>query len=256
MTLFNAKQSKIQGYLYITAKDDIKLFQASIGSKFIKSDRKPPWLVVNHSLDGIIVTEWPGRLLKVEILDGVNEMDLNKGLVKDVWYTRTLGVEILEVVPTQALFEPNGVEIVQILDFISEMSEEAVNKLNQFELKNASKIYSNAWNEWLKMKDVNSIHMNQDHSNTLAIYANNSRATMNRSFSVISNLVWKRAKSVLGDSAFTVDEDGELVLNARWSHATDALLHAAMAMHGRDFISNEDKIELWNPWNSLITNEK
>ncbi|PCJ35638.1 MAG: hypothetical protein COA99_13675 [Moraxellaceae bacterium] len=251
MVFFKSRQKKIRGFLYVTENDDLKLFESLVGGKFIKPDRNPPWLVVNHELDGVLVTEWPGRLLKVQVLNQSNEKDINKGLVKGVHYTRTLGVEILEELSTEVLFNPKGSMITRILDFASTMNEDDVNKLSEFEITKASKIYSNAWDEWLKIMEPESIHLNQNHSNTLAIFANNSRSTLNQSFSVISNIVGKRAVKILGKNAYTIDEDDESILDKSWSHASTILLQAAMAYNGREFITNEEIAILLTPWNSV-----
>jgi len=254
MAFFRSKTKKIQGFLYVTEEDNLQLFETPVGRNFIKPDRQPPWLVVNHTLEGVLVIEWPGRLLKVEVINQTNEKDLNKGLVKDVWYTRTLGVNILEELSIDVLFRPEGSIVAKILDFACSMNNDDVNNLSQFEIANAFKIYSNAWNMWLKREEPTSIHLNQDHSHTLAINANNSNSTLNRSFSVISDIVWKRAKEVLGDGAYSIDEDGEFILNDSWSHASSILIQAEMAFSGEEFITNEEKAILLKPWNSILSN--
>ncbi len=251
MLFSKSRQKKIRGFLYVTAQDNLELFETPIGSKFIKANRTPPWLVVNHTLDEIIVTKWSGRLLKVEILDQANEKDLNKGLVHDIWYTRTLGVELLEELSTEELFNPEGKVITQILDFANSMDEDQVAYFCQFEITRASEIYSHTWNKWLKNKDPHSIHLNQDHSRTLGIFPNNSRKTMHRSFSVVSDIVWNRAKEVLGEKAYTIDKEGEYILDKSWSHATAILRHATMAFHGQEHLTQNEKEVLLKPWRSV-----
>lgn len=251
MVSLKSRQKKIQGFLYLTEDSNRELFETPVGEKFIKPNRQPPWLVVNHTLDGVLVTKWSGRLLKVQILDQDTEKDINKGLVKDIWYTRTMGIEIIEEIPCETLFNPEGSVITKILDFTTNMTQDDANILSQFNLVDAYKIYSNTWNRWLTTQDPSSIHLNQDHSNTLAIYPKNSRNTLNRSFSVISNLVSKRAKELLGELAFTLDEDGEYILSESWAYSRDALMQAAMAFHGQEFVSNEERKVLLKPWNSV-----
>lgn len=245
--------NKIQGFVYVTAQKDPKLFETSVGYKYIKADDQPPYIVVDHALDSVLVTKWPGRLLKVEVLNQANEKEINQGLVKNIWYSRTLGVEILDELPISELFNPGGIIVVKILDFASTMNDADADCLAQFDISKAHQIYSDTWNAWLKTKDPSSIHLNNNHFDTLAILPKNSRRTLNNSFSVIANLVWDRAKEVLGEAAFTRDEEDEFILKKSRAHARSILTQAAMAHNAAAFISEENREILLAPWSSIAS---
>src|SRR4051794_19329261 len=62
----------------------------------------PPWIVVDHFLDRVLVARWPGRLLRVGVVPSSSrrereaDREANLGLVRDVWYTRANAIDVLE----------------------------------------------------------------------------------------------------------------------------------------------------------------
>ena len=57
-----------QGVVYVSELEDGPMKNASVGSTVRNPDKRPPWIVVNHSLQSVIVAKWPGKLWKVEII--------------------------------------------------------------------------------------------------------------------------------------------------------------------------------------------
>ena len=130
MKLFSFHKEKIKGFVY-SADEENELFKnAKVGDSIIKKEKKPPYIVVDHSLGTKIITRWPGKIYKVEVINPSKEKKINKGLVKNIWYTRTYGVKIIEEVPIEMLFGKNGKEICKIIDLTRNISEENVSSIS------------------------------------------------------------------------------------------------------------------------------
>ncbi len=253
MSLFNFKKRKIQGYVYVP-KGDKLLRNSKVGDRVIKADKTPPYIVVDHAIETIIITQWPGKLFKVEVINPSKEEYINKGLVKDVWYTRTFGVRLLKEVETKVLFGVYGHSIEQILNLTQNITKENVEELSKIESGMNRLLFSKAWQNWIKMHDIHHPFANEDHFDTIKISLINQKrnSPINEAFAIISAQFSIRAKQLVGSSAFRLGNDGETFLQPIWANAIEKINHAAMSYASDSILSASERQDLRTPFNKVF----
>lgn len=246
----NSKSENLKGYVYYSVEED-KRFSVAKAGDIIKNDSNlPPWIVVNHDLNAIIVTEWPGKLFEVEVLNQSEEKNLNKGLAKDVSYTRTLGVKITREISLENLFGDNGVNICQIIDRTRNITETEVKALSKYKNDYSREIYSKAWEKWIGIHSKESDHATDKHYDTLKFFTSNNRdssSPIKQGLVIIANQLDSRAREILGQRAFVI-EKGEQYLISEWADAMEKLLHAGMAYENDGLLTLEEKKVLLKPF--------
>jgi hypothetical protein len=254
LSFFQFKKKKIQGYVYVADSENELFKNVKAGDIVIKKDKSSPYIVVDHRLESIIISNWPGKLYKVEILDPSKEKDINKGLVKNIWYTRTFGVNILEEVSVKVLFGKHGKSVVNLANFIKTITEENVINLAKFDNKDNKHLYSKAWKNWIELHDKTHPFLEEEHINTLKLRLKDSSVSspINQGLSVIANQLDKRAEELVGDSAYTTNEDGDLCLQPTWAKAQDILLHAGMSFATDPILTATERASLRNPLQHLF----
>lgn len=92
------------------------------GAVRLTLEQVPPWIVVHPSVDDLMVTRWPGRLLEVAV-DEPSDADeiaaaheINVGFVPSARHRRVLAVRVLADLDPACLFGPGGRDIVALLD--------------------------------------------------------------------------------------------------------------------------------------------
>ncbi len=236
---------------------------AQVGQTIRTATAGPPWIVVDRSIASIVVAGWPGRLLEVEILEpGSNQAGPRAN------YTRCLAVRVLAELPVSRLFGPKGPGIIEVIERARRLDQDDVLLLSRQVVPSHEKVYSDCWNTWLAPLAPDSIYLGNNHPNTLAIFTDHelgktevgySVSPIGAAFLVLSRVVSERAREVLGDAAFVVDEDDEECLDPAWSIARDAACNAAMAVGAPDLMSESQASAILEPWLRLSadsTNEK
>jgi hypothetical protein len=104
------------GYSYVAHGSGGALAAARVGERVRNPNRQPPWLIVDHALSNVMVTSWPGRLLRVEVVDAATERDGAGGLVADAGYTRAVEVAIVDELPAWQLFGEHGQALARVID--------------------------------------------------------------------------------------------------------------------------------------------
>ena len=185
----------------------------------------------------------------MEILNESGEKEINKGLVKDVWYTRTFGVKILEEVPLEVMFGANGDSIKQLIDLTRIISESQVELLSKYNVKTNRQIVDKAWRKWVRLTDKDYTFYGDDYSNTLKMSPKNQvhASPVREGLSIISSQFDIRARELVGESAFGVDEDGEIFLQPVWGKAVEALLQAGISYESDHLLSETEKELLQKP---------
>ncbi|MGC4118942.1 MAG: hypothetical protein QM765_31120 [Myxococcales bacterium] len=230
---------------------------ASVGAVLRNADRRPPWLIVDHTVGSVIVSQWPGRLFEVEVVDPVGPEDLaavkQPGLLPGAGYTRAVAVRVLAELEAAKLFGEHGAAVVDVLERARRLSLEGAQLLADADDPRAGRCYSNAWNAWLQAeKRGDSIHAGQDHARTLEIPARQrAPSPIGHGLSVVYQIVRHQAQQVGGEAALLIDEDGESRLAPPWDHAADALLHAVMALGAPRLVSQDDRRHLLRAWEML-----
>ena len=254
MKLFNFNKKIIQGYIYVS-KEENELFKGfEIGDSVIKKNKNPPYIVVDHTLDTKIITQWPGKLFKVEVINPSKEKGINKGLVKDIWYTRTLGVKILDEVNISKLFGGNGQNIEQIIDLTRNITEEKVLAFSKYSETENRDLFTKAWRNWIMLYNKNHPYLNDEHYNTISLSQKNQRysSPIKKGLSIISSQFDIRARELVGETAFGVDEEGELYLQPIWANAVEKILHAGISYASDEILSEIERRNLRKPFNEVF----
>lgn len=232
------------GFVYVANGDTERMKDAEVGMEIENVDNAPPWIVVDHSLKSIVAAKWPGRLWKVQVVRAAPEQPNSSAN-----YTRAVAVRVLEEVPVARLFGIHGERVCEIVAKASELQIEQVVALAEaLDLGAADDAYSRAWDSWLERVDPNSSHLGESHAGTLCIFAGGTRSPIGVGLSLVYGQVVKRARALLGDSAFVTDTEGDEWLEPTWLAASSALLHAAMASGAPELLSQDDIQTLTSAW--------
>jgi hypothetical protein len=154
------------GFVY-AAGDEHPLKGVVAGGRVALPSRKPPWIVVDHVIEKVIVAEWPGKLWAVEIIEA--DPEAQQGLVPNAWYTRATAVNVVEELPLARLFGHHGEPVCRIIETARQIDLERVQRLAEARSPSADDAYSAAWNTWLSSADPASPHLGGDHSGVLDI---------------------------------------------------------------------------------------
>lgn len=233
------------GFVYAPCSDGEPLLDAAPGDVIRIEGSGPPWIVVNHAIESILVTGWPGRLCRVAVLEPAAHQP-------GVGYTRAAAVTLEFEVPLGRLFGPHGDEVLRIIDQAASLGLDEVHSLAALTSKQASTAYLRAWNAWLENQHTTSSHAGADDSAT-PVASSGARSPVGAAFTIISSLLSERARDLVGDAAFVLDEeDGVYVLIDSWAGASSALCCAAMAVGAPHLITASDKRLLERAWRDVF----
>ncbi len=232
------------GYVYTPDADPGFLSGAAPGAVVRKPNVAPPWIVIDHAIDTIVVARWPGRLWRVEVLDtsGVPQASDTAN------YTRSVAVRVLEELPASSLFGEHGEAVVEVLSFASRLDAVTAERLAGLRHPEAGQAYSRAWRRWLDGVGDETYHVGANFSDTLAAGRGPKRSPVNCGFTLIHHVVWERAEEVVGAAAFVEDDEGERTLGPVWNDAASALLDASMALGEPTSVVEDDVPVLMAAW--------
>jgi hypothetical protein len=240
---------ELRGLVFVSDADDGPMRSARAGATIRNTDGGPPWIVVDHSIESVIVAKWPGRLWKVEILEAAREQP-NDG----VNYTRAVSVRVIEELPVSELFGPHGARVCAVIERARALTADdlAVLGANGHPLARAA--YSSGWRKWLGRGEPAPGDSSEDHADTLAV-PGGARSPIHSGFTVLHSVLAKRARGLVGDAAFVVDEEGNQSFTPPWASAADAFLHAAMAFGAPELLSPADREALTQAWRKRYSDE-
>lgn len=191
------------------------------------------------------------KLYKVEVLNETDEAEkeINKGLVKNIWYTRTFGVKIIEELPRGLLFGENGEDICKIVDIAANFTVTEAELLSKYSLDSNRKLYSKVWKLWANLGEKNYLDRSKNWEGILAAHPKGQDlvSPISNATSLIDSLCYKRAQVLEGDQAIDIDEEGEISLKPKWSVACEHLLNAAMSYESYGFLSEDEKLQMRKP---------
>jgi hypothetical protein len=243
-----------KGYVYAPLENPGAMAGAAPGVCVRNADRGPPWIVVDHGLQSVIVSKWPGRLWRVEIIDRVSDADLRSAgqspLRADAPYTRAVAVDVLEEAPVAALFGAHGAAVCEVIAAAGEVDLDGARRLAAARPREAADAYSRAWATWLAREDLRS----RDRivpEGTLAVPTGRSRSPIESGLGVVYGQLFRRARAVCGDAATVSDED-DTWLAEPWNGAAAALLDAALAFGAPDVIDDADREILTRAWRDVL----
>jgi hypothetical protein len=238
-----AAKAGIRGFTFASLADGGEWARAASGQVIRNPSPAPPWIVVAHTLNEILGVGWPGRLWEVEILEEAPEQPLN-----GAQYTRAVAVRVRHEVPVATLF-PNGEDVLRVIERAASLQASDVPELAFHASDEAAEAYSRAWNAWLAKVDPGSIHHGSDHRDTLAVFAGRKSSPVGIAFTVLYEVLGRRAREIAGDAAFEEDEEGERWFTGPWADASRALLCAVMAFGAPELTTDADRRLLLRAWN-------
>lgn len=237
------------GYCYVPSSSHEPIRNARIGATIENPTDEPPWIVVDKSIDSLVVAKWPGQIWKLEILRPAKQQPNSSAN-----YVRAASVKVLDEVPIAVLFGPNGQGVVDVIESARTLDFQQGMKLASFFKSDALNLYSEAWNRWLnELCRLDESHKRDDYSNTLAITGASKRSPVGTAFTVLFSVLRDRLIEIVGESAFVVDEDGNESFSSDWSIVFNALLCAAMGFGINDILSANEKDCLTKAWRDTFS---
>lgn len=233
------------GYIY-TPTDEIGLFQDSQPGQIVScADRQPPWIIVDHSLQDVVVARWPGRLLRAEVIEAVEPQD-HRGN-----YTRCIAVKIIAEVKTDFLFGRFGSKVEEILQFASTIRLSEAQSLAGPRANMLKGIVSGGWKRWERENDIidDILDDNKDHMTLSGSGVHTS--PIGHGLELIHRAVWDAAHQ---DMAFHENKE-EISLKSPWSDATSELMAAAWALGAPDLFNQAEIETLLEMWDKMKDNK-
>lgn len=236
------------GYCYVPNESHEPIRGAYVGAVIENSSEGPPWIVVDQSLDSLIVSRWPGRLWKLEVVRPAKEQPNASAT-----YVRAVSVKVLEEVPVSILFGVHGQEVVKVIESARLLDVQCGLKLGAAFDSRAIDMYSEAWSRWLNgLSRVDLNHERDDYSGTLAISGARKKSPVGVAPTVLYSVLRERVKAAVGDSAFVVDEEGNESFSPEWSKVLDAFLCAVMGFGVDQIMSPQEKDVLIAAWRNTF----
>ena len=250
--LADVRQAMPVGYWFDLPDPAFKLMRTA--DRVALAKPVPPWIVVDASLDSIVIgSRWPGKLWRVRVEKQGDMSDL----VAQPGYWRASAIELLEELPLSALFGPKGEGVLELITRISTLSRSEAQALADNLPEDAWRAYSRAWMRWSVQDGEPASGDEDDWRGTLAATrrGDKARSPVHSGFLLIHSQLRQRAGELDGANAFTlIEEDGETeqVLNPMWQAACDALLFAAMARAAPQYVSDDDALTLTRAWTGVF----
>ncbi|WP_435205639.1 hypothetical protein [Micromonospora sp. bgisy143] len=248
----------VEGFVYVSDDRPGPLTGARAGERVKTPSWDPPWIVLAHHLDAVIVPRWPGRLFRVRSVPPSSDEErialarAAAGVKADASYTRVFAVDVLAELRPGILFGPNGDAVAEVLECARLLTEPVAYELAAARHPSADHAYSRAWQRWLSEQPNGAQYGSSDHSNVLATPgAGPVSSPIRRGFTVLWTRVVDSARQRAGSAAFTIDaedDEHEEVLLDPWTTAASALLDAAMALGAPDLVDPADAAVLTAAW--------
>lgn len=235
-----------QGFVYEAHDDNpIRLGAATIG-QIITQEDVPPYIVVDHHIDKVLVSRWPGRLWHVRILAAAR--DQPAAYAK---YTRATSIEVCKELSPALLFGPEGDAISAIQDIIPSLTLAQIEHLARHATPEVEAGYDAAWKAWLEQTDPAHKHSSIRYEGVLEMGNGPSRSPLGYAFTLAHTQYCNRVKTLAGSDAFEIDEDGDKWLRAPWSEALTTLLAIIMGKGAPHLFSEQDRIVMTAAWPHL-----
>lgn len=241
------------GYLYVAAENGLPVPVHAVGTT-IRTPSAPPFLVVDHVLEGVVVARWPGRFFRVRTLPAADAAERATlaagaaGLGPGARYVRALGAEVIEELPASRLFGEHGAAVAAVLAAADRLTLGMAADLTEADPHEAGAAYGRAWQRW------HGSGAGAETGEPTLVFRNGS--PIGYGFLVVHHLVRRSALREAGDAALTEvpgdpddPEAGESVLAEPWAGAASALGHAAMALGAPGLV--DDAAVLTAAWRAV-----
>lgn len=226
------------------------------GAVRLTLDQVPPWIVVHPSVDDLMVTRWPGRLLEVAV-DEPSDADeiaaaheINVGFVPSARHRRVLAVRVLADLDPACLFGPGGRDIVALLDRAATLTAQDVGG-RSFDAERLERARRSVVTALLGASSP------LVHPGILAS-PNDAPAPFGDAMLAAHSLITRQAV-LAGGAHWEADDDDEddfdLVFDAPWRQASDSLLAALWGLSAAGRADDHDVEVLLAPWRALVGRE-
>jgi hypothetical protein len=250
--------SMAAGFVYVSDDTSGPMAHVTVGKRVATGSLEPPWIVVDHSLERIIVARWPGRLFRVAIVPPRTDEEkaamrrAASELQPTAGYTRALAVDMLEELPPSILFGPHGGAVVDVINVSRFLTEDTAARLASARHPTAADAYRRAWAQWLSADQERPVSEDHDVAGTLAAHASGrSGSPIGAGLMVAYRAVTDSARLRGKADAITIDDEGDELISEPWSTAMAALLDAAMAVGAPDLVG-DDAAVLTAAWRAVI----
>ena len=248
VSLPGLKRKRTTGYIYVPGHTaDARFLTAEAGEEIRNPTRQAPFIVVNHTLDEVLVTDWPGVLWEAEVVDALKPQD-HRGN-----YTRAVAVRLLQQVPTHTLFGPHGEGVAWVADRARDLTHEEASLLAEARAPEAGDLYARAWLNWDGLAPDRREYTQWE--GVIGVGGEAPASPIRRGLSAVFNCICSRALEADGDDAWYAgdgpEDDPDMHLVEPWATASLALIEAAMALGAPDLLSREDRDVLTAPWRRL-----
>jgi hypothetical protein len=245
----------VEGFVYAADTESGPIGEAGIGDRVRTPFPGPPWIVVDHAIETVIVARWPGRLLRVASVPPADEAERDaldraaENLRADAGYTRVLAVDVLAELPPWFLFGEHGQAVAGVLERARRLSNPDARELAAKRHPEAAGAYGRTWQRWLDRQPSGAPYHGDDHSRLLAVpVAGRAQSPVGAGFTLTWTCVADSARRCAGSAAFTVDAEGDEVLLDPWATAASALLDAAMGLGAPELAGPADAAVLTRAW--------
>lgn len=248
-SLFGGPRQRTPGYVYVADEEPGLMAGARAGSVIRIPGKGPPWIVVDDSIESVVVARWPGKLWRVEIVKPAPARDqLASGGVPrpDAGYTRAARVRVLDEVAPAVLFGSHGASVVRAVEAARMLELVQARALVESRHPDAPRACARVWRAWLGPRKP-LVADGDDFDGTLSLGGTPPVSPVNHGLSVLHGAVFRRAVTVSGDAATTIDGE-DVWLCEPWRGASSALIDAALAFGAPDHVTPPDREVLMQAW--------
>ncbi|RAN36568.1 hypothetical protein [Hyphomonas pacifica] len=240
----------VTGYVYVAnSKRDDRFRMARPGDIIRNDNPEPPFIVVSHTTEDIILTDWPGTLWTAEVVeDSAAQEDESD-------FTRATAVRLVERLPAHTLFGPHGEAVAWVADRATRLTYEEADLLTAHRAPGAARAYANAWLNWDGLTPSSREYTEWEGIISIGVEAPFS--PVGRGLRTVFGAVVAQAWRVQGEDAMYtedgVEEDPDLHLVEPWASAALCLVEVAMALGAPDLLTQGDRKLLTDPWRVLTS---
>ena len=242
------RRKKPIGFIYVAdERQDPRFATATPGEVIRNATREPPWIIVEHTTDDILITSWPGMLWAAEVIDALEPQGHTGN------YTRAVAVRLVRRLPLHELFGPHGEGVAWVADRAAALTRQDAGTLADNRAPEAGRLYSRAWLNWDGLPEDKRVY--EDWEGVIGAGGGPPVSPVRRGLSAVFNTTVARAIELDGEAATIVEEgpepDPDIHLVEPWATASLALIEAAMALGAPDLLAKDDRAVLTRPWAAL-----
>jgi hypothetical protein len=229
---------------YVSSEEVGPMRDARVGSTVTLPDRGPPWIVVFHDAASVMAARWPGRLLRVRVLEAAAERDQPLSYAR---YTRCNSVVVESEEEAAVLFGLQGAKVVSVLDTALRLDRSEAEALSRGRHADAPAAYDRVWRAWLTQEAIS-----DEYTVPLdgALSIGRLGSPIGQGLSLIYETTFKRAKVVDGDAAIESDDE-DVWLVEPWDGAARVLGDAALALGAPELLDDGDRACLLSGWRAV-----